>query len=284
MENQPNANHDNRKPAANLHPLQLLKQIDRVVNFLPPSVLAIVIDNLQDSPCQYNEILVTKLLAKLPNPKFRRVVAELLSTWQQDRNNWNSGSIAAALSGAAYSVAQIRQALDVELVWTCPETNGASFRRTDQVLLQLIHDAQKELTLISFAVYKIPEIAQALKVAIDRGVQVRLIAETPESGDGKISFGLKAALGIEIIRQAQVFIWPKQQRPVDREGKYGSLHIKAAIADNQYLFITSANLTEYAFTLNMEMGLLIENEELSKRVINQIDRLIKQKTFVPITF
>lgn len=284
MENQPNGNYDNRTPAANLRPLQLLKQIDQVVNFLPPSVLAIVIDNLQDSPCQYNEILVTKLLAKLPNPKFRRVVAELLSTWQQDRNNWNSGSIAAALSGAAYSVAQIRQALDVELVWTCPETNGASFRRTDQVLLQLIHDAQKELTLISFAVYKIPEIAQALKVAIDRGVQVRLIAETPESGDGKISFRLKAALGIEIIRQAQVFIWPKQQRPVDREGKYGSLHIKAAIADKRYLFITSANLTEYAFTLNMEMGLLIENEELSDRVINQIDELIKQKTFVPITF
>jgi phosphatidylserine/phosphatidylglycerophosphate/cardiolipin synthase-like enzyme len=284
MENQPNGIDDNRTPAANLRPLQLLKQIDRVVNFLPPSVLAIVINDLQDSPCQYNEILVAKLLGKLPNPKFRRVVAELLSIWQQDRNNWNSCSLAAALSSAAYSVTQIRQALNIELVWTCPETNGAYFRRTDQVLLQLIHDAQKELTLISFAVYKIPEIAQALKAAVNRGVKVRLIAETPESGDGKVPFGLKAALGIEIIRQAQVFIWPKQQRPIDSEGKYGSLHIKAAIADKRYLFITSANLTEYAFTLNMEMGLLIENEELSERVINQIDGLIKQKTFVPITF
>ncbi len=170
------------------------------------------------------------------------------------------------------------------LVWTGPETSGASFRRTDQVLLQLIRDAQDELTLISFAVYKIPEIAQALKAAVNRGVKVRLIAETPESGEGKVSFGVKAALGIEIIRQAQVFIWPKKNRPVDREGKYGSLHVKAAIADRRYLFITSANLTEYAFTLNMEMGLLVENEERTIQVIKQIDRLIQQKIFAPITF
>lgn len=203
-------NRDNETPEASLHPLKLLKQIDRVVIFLPPSVLALVIDCLQDSPSQYNEALVAQLLGKLPNPKFRRIVAELFSIWQQHQNNWNSCSLAAALSSAAYSVAQIRQALDVELVWTCPETNDASFRRTDQVLLQLIRDAQAELTLISFAIYKIPEIAQALKVAVNRGVKVRLIAETPESGEGKVSFGVKAALGIEIIRQAQVFVWPKQ--------------------------------------------------------------------------
>lgn len=61
------------------------------------------------------------------------------------------------------------------------------------------------------------------------------------------------------------------------------MHIKAAIADNRYLFITSANLTEYAFTLNMEMGLLVENEELTIQLITQIERLIQQKIFVPIT-
>ncbi len=277
-------NRENVTPEASLRPIKLLKQIDRVVNFLPPSVLASVIDDLQNSPSQYNEALVAKLLGKLPNPQFRRVVAELLSIWQQGQNNWNSCSLAAALSSAAYSVAQIRQALNIELVWTCPETNDASFRRTDQVLLQLIRDAQNELTLISFAIYKIPEIAQALKAAVNRGVKVRLIAETPESGEGKVSFGVKAALGIEIVQQAQVFVWPKQQRPVDSEGKYGSLHIKAAIADSRYLFITSANLTEYAFTLNMEMGLLVENEELTIQVVKQIDRLIQQKIFVPITF
>lgn len=275
-------NRDRRTSEESLHPLKLLEQIDRAVNFLPPSVLNLVINSLQDSPSQYNEALVAKLLGKLPNPKFRRVVGELLLIWQQDKNNWSSCSLAAALSSAAYSVTQIRSSSNMELVWTCPENNDAPFRRTDRVLLQLIHDAQNELTLISFAIYKIPEIAQALKAAVTRGVRVRLIAETPESGEGKISFGIKAALGIEIMQQAQVFVWPKQQRPVDSEGKYGSLHIKAAIADNRHLFITSANLTEYAFKLNMEMGLLVENEELAIQVITQIKRLIQQKIFVPI--
>ena len=275
-------NGENRTPEASLRPLKLLRQIDLVVNFLPPSVLALVIDALQDEPSQCNEALVAKLLGKLPNPKFRRIVVELLSIWQQDNNNWNTYSLAAALSSAAYSAAQVRQALDVELVWTGPETNGVSFRRTDQVLIQLIRDAQDKLTLISFAVYKIPEIAQVLIEALNRGVQVRLIAENPEVAD-KIPFGIKEALGKEIIEQTQVFVWPKHKRPVDNEGRYGSLHIKCAIADSCKLFITSANLTQYAFTLNMEMGVLIQSRQLAARVEKQIDDLIEHKTLTLIT-
>ncbi|WP_019505536.1 DISARM system phospholipase D-like protein DrmC [Pleurocapsa sp. PCC 7319] len=272
---------ENVTPEASLRHIKLLKQIDQVVNFLSPSVLDSVIAGLHDSPSGYNEALVAKLLGKLPNPKFRRVVAELLSIWQQDQNNWNSCSLAAALSSAAYSVTQIRQALDVELVWTGPETNGPSFRRTDQVLLQLIRDAQDELTLISFAIYKIPDIAQVLIKALNRGVKVRLIAENPEVAD-KIPFGIKEALGKEIIERAQVFIWPKHKRPVDSEGRYGSLHIKSAIADSHKLFITSANLTQYAFTLNMEMGVLVRSRYLANQVESQIEDLIQHDVLVLI--
>lgn len=261
--------------------LKLLQQIDLVVNLLPSSVLALVINTLYDS--QPSEV-ATNLLAKIPNPKFRRAIAELLSIWQQKQTDWNSRALAAALSSAAYSTARNRRAIDTELVWTGPETESDSFRRTDQVLLELIRNANTELTLISFAIYKIPEIAQALEAAARRGVKVKLIAETPESGLGKVSFGVEAAFGIEFMQQIQVFVWPKQQRPVDREGRYGSLHIKAAIADSRYLFITSANLTEYAFSLNMEMGLLVKNQQLTIQAIKQIDKLIEQKIFVPITF
>ena len=128
--------------------------------------------------------------------------------------------------------------------------------------------------MISFAVYKIPEIAQVLIEALNRGVKVRLIAESPEVAD-KIPFGIKQALGKEIIKQAQVFIWPKHKRPVDSEGRHGSLHIKSAIADSHKLFITSANLTKYAFTLNMEMGVLIQSRHLANQVERQIKDLIE---------
>ena len=77
---------DDEIPKANAYTrsLLLLQQVDRVVNFLPSSVLTSVIDLLQDSPCQYNEALVAKLLGNLPNPKFRRVVAELFSIWHRN--------------------------------------------------------------------------------------------------------------------------------------------------------------------------------------------------------
>ncbi len=48
-----------------------------------------------------------------------------------------------------------------------------------------------------------------------------------------------------------------------------------AIADSHKLFITSANLTKYAFTLNMKMGVLIQNRHLANQVKRQIKDLIE---------
>ena len=108
---------------------------------------------------------------------------------------------------------------------------------------------------------------------------MRIIAETPESSQGKIPFGVSAALGAEIVQQAEVLVWPIEQRPVDKDGRYGSLHAKCALADRKHLFISSANLTEYGLTLNMEMGLLVHSEELTCQVTEHIDRLISQENF-----
>lgn len=60
----------------------------------------------------------------------------------------------------------------------------------------------------------------------------------------------------------------------------GSLHAKCAIADKKHLFISSANLTEYALTLNMEMGLLVKSEDLARQVKEHIDSLIERGILV----
>lgn len=253
---------------------QLLAQIHFIVGFLPPSLLENLIDILLNDASTFNQPLKNRILSQVSIPKFRRSVAKLLALWATEHPDWNSSSLATALMSSAYSVRQSRQEVNVELVWTGPEVTKIPLRRTDRVLLQLIEEAKTELTLISFAVYKIPEIAQVLIEALNRGVQVRLIAENPEIAD-KIPFGIKEALGKDIIEQAQVFIWPKHKRPVDNEGRYGSLHIKSAIVDSHKLFITSANLTQYAFTLNMEMGVLIQSRYLANQVERQIEDLIE---------
>lgn len=261
---------------------KLLFEIHSVAQSLPPVAVESITRLLATSSEKHcNESLKATVLNQLPNPNFRRIVAHLLETWQREAGDLDSRALAAALTSAAYCVATAREALSVELVWTGPESEGIPLRRTDQVLLQLIREAKLELTIVSFAVYKVPEIAKALVAAMNRGVALRILAETPQSGEGKISFGVSAALGAKVIQRAQVLVWPKERRPVDKDGRYGSLHAKCAIADSKHLFISSANLTEYALTLNMEMGLLVHGEDLARQVKKHIDRLIQQGVLVP---
>jgi phosphatidylserine/phosphatidylglycerophosphate/cardiolipin synthase-like enzyme len=144
-------------------------------------------------------------LNQIPNPKFRRIVAELLASWQEFGNGWDSKAIASALHSSAYTLAIAKDALSVEVVWTGPETERIVLRRTDRVLLQLIEQAQQELIIVSFAVYNVPTIARAMRTAIQRGVSLLLVVETPASGNGKIPFGIDTALGKEIIERSRVY-------------------------------------------------------------------------------
>ena len=259
----------------------LFAQVYQVAVLLPTDSRLRVCDRLRQTPVssvQFTE----KLLSDLPKISFQRAVQRLLDLWYSTAPTLSGEALAIAIESAAFAVASRRQDLDVELVWTGPYSSHLPRRRTDQVLLQLIETCQTELILISFAVYKVRTVSQALEQAINRGVNVRLIAETPESGEGKIPFGIETAFGSQIIQHSQVYIWPKHKRPTDTEGRYGSLHIKGAIVDTQNVFITSANLTEYAMTLNMEMGVLINSQELAKKIQSQIEQLILDGILVEI--
>jgi phosphatidylserine/phosphatidylglycerophosphate/cardiolipin synthase-like enzyme len=128
---------------------------------------------------------------------------------------------------------------------------------------------------VSFAVYRVRAVAAALAKAVERGVDLRLIAETPESGEGKIAFGPAATFGQEISRKARVYVWPREKRPTDGHGRHGSLHAKCAVADGRSVFLSSANLTDYAMTLNMEMGVLVTNEGLAQQILRHVGALIR---------
>ena len=47
------------------------------------------------------------------------------------------------------------------------------------------------------------------------------------------------------------------------------------MADGRWLFLSSANLTEYAFTLNMELGLLFKGGGLPEQIEMHFDRMIQ---------
>ena len=140
----------------------------------------------------------------------------------------------------------------------------------------MIGAARQELLLVSFAVYRVPHIAQALVDAARRGVKIRIALETPAESAGRIDYDTVRSLGADVARNADLYVWPESQRGRDAQGNLGALHAKCAVADRELLFISSANLTGYALTINMELGVIVRGGELPGDVATVFTRLIEQ--------
>ena len=84
-----------------------------------------------------------------------------------------------------------------------------------------------------------------------------------------------------LIEQLQIYYWAVGKRPVNSRGKYGSLHIKGVISDRHRVLISSANLTQYALSLNLELGLLTDQAKLAKQIHHTFDVLIRDRVLIP---
>lgn len=88
-----------------------------------------------------------------------------------------------------------------------------------------------------------------------------------------------AAFGPEVRQAARIYVWPLELRPRAADGRHGSLHAKVAIADGRVMLVSSANLTEYAMTLNMELGVMVNGGPVPERVAEHLGRLVELGTF-----
>jgi phosphatidylserine/phosphatidylglycerophosphate/cardiolipin synthase-like enzyme len=254
----------------------LLEAIYQAVEALPEPTVVNVVATIEESDGHRSHIL-----ARVATPTERAVVSTLLDIWERDGKQPIAVALAAALRSAAFTKVAAERQTSTELVWTGPTAPGVSFRRTDQALQQVIEAAERELLLVTFAAYKVPHILEALKRALQRGVTVRFVAESAEESDGKVSFSAVHALA-DLVNRLEVYIWPKDKRATDSNGRFGSLHAKCALADDKFLLVSSANLTDHALLLNMEMGLLISGGPLPKQVNQHFRQLRDQGTILHI--
>ena len=218
------------------------------------------------------------LLRSVTHPENRASIGTLFDCWQKDFASTSSASLALAIRSASYGQLSSTQGESQALVWTGPTTPGLRVRRTDQALLEVIQSAQHDLLLVTFAAYKVPLVVVALEAALLRGVGIKFVAESISESNGKVSFDAVKIFGPGIASRCQIFVWPQDMRLLDINGKHGSLHAKCAVADRSVLLLSSANLTEYALSLNMEMGLLIRGGELPGHVIDTFQHLIFEGT------
>ncbi len=148
-----------------------------------------------------------------------------------------------------------------------------------QDLLELIDSARSQIVLIS--AYLIPTLAleDAVRRAVERGVEVRLLTNSIRSNNHLTAHSayrnhietllLHGAALYEIRVDAEdrpVYI----RAPVS--DKRLALHAKALLVDDELVFIGSANLDPRSLRINTEMGLLVQSRELNAQLAGAVSR------------
>lgn len=249
---------------------------------LPHSLIGSLAEAIRGCNPDFWQEARTRILGRVSHAHYRDLADRFLGLWRVAAPGLSPQAVALALVTAAHSVWAYRERQAVEIAWTGPEAESTPFRRTEQAILQVLDSARRRITLVSYAVYNIPHIAESVIRAAGRGVRITIIVESAERREGWGAYDTLRALGDQVSACSTVYLWPRDHRPVDEAGKHGILHVKCAVADGQWLFLSSANLTEYAFTINMELGVLISGGPLPRQVEAHFDRLIARGDLTPI--
>lgn len=251
-----------------LPPDPLARAIAAIAADLPESTYSAILAVLDAHPSCNAAILKWQVSSVAAGSTVKPTVSRLLTYWSQ-RPEVPALAIGLALRTARLSTSGDRN--DIDLVWTGPPSSEVPTRRTDQILLKLIEDSVSELLIVSFAVHEGQRWIGALVAAVERGVKVTFVVETAASG--KVTKDGLNVLGSELLAKINVLTWDLTKRPLDPHGKIGTLHAKCAVADRRMALISSANLTEFALTLNMELGVTIESGVHPLRIAALFDDL-----------
>lgn len=129
---------------------------------------------------------VTTLLSDLAEHRGTKAKIETLLILG-DACNLRGAEVAALLLGANHAYHSAKAEESAQLVWTGPATEFVATRKTEQVLLELIGSAGKELFITSFVAYRLDSVLDALSKALERGVEVSILLESSDQHGGSIS-------------------------------------------------------------------------------------------------
>lgn len=210
-------------------------------------------------------------LAVAAGPEFATMVGRLFRRWDKEPEVSGPG-LALAIEAAGHACDRDRDR-SIRPVWTGPDA-GQPVRLTASVMAEVIAAAQRQLLVISFAAYKIPQVLAGLEAAAQRGVIVDIVLETAEDSGGALTFDqLPAFAGLDGV---QVWHWPAEKRPPAG----GSLHAKAIVADDVVALVTSANLTGHALANNIELGLLARDRSAATGITAHVAGLMRDGLLV----
>ena len=217
---------------------------------------------------------VLNALAPVGSAATRARLRELVHTWSAHAPDMGPREIAFALETLNSEHHRRIGKERTEIVWTGPRsTTSPPLRNSEQALKELIDCAENELWMISYVIADANLIGQRLVIAANLGVSVNLLIE-PRNEDPDVAYSKLSALGRGVAKQLSVYVWPDEKKARDPNGNgSGMMHAKCALADDKKLLVTSANLTGYAMTLNMELGLMISGGQEPGKLLRHIHGL-----------
>ena len=116
-----------------------------LVALVPPSRIEAIAERIRMSSAAENDGSLRQLVT---TPAARAALDRLLTSWRQ--TPISGDVLAGILAGSAFAFEKAKRESSVELVWTGPTTPFVATRRTEQVLLDVIHNAKSDLFLVSF--------------------------------------------------------------------------------------------------------------------------------------
>lgn len=176
-----------------------------------------------------------------------------------------------------------------DLVWSGPEVPGLHARDTRRVYEELLGSAERSVWASTYAYFDGPRAFEVLAQRMDSTPALRvtlLLNIQRRRGD--------TAEADELVRRfADRFWgtdWPGASRPrvyfdprsLELDGPAGVLHAKAVVADDEAVFVTSANLTEAALDRNIEIGILMRDRALAASVSSHFRGLIDRSLLRPL--
>jgi hypothetical protein len=116
------------------------------------------------------------------------------------------------LLGAAHTRTRAQRHFSVDLVWTGPMTPFVATRRTEQVLLDVIQKAERELFIVSFVAYDVLSVIAAINSAIDRGVDTRILVEASLTQGGSLLVDPVSTMR-NAVPSARLYVWIDRPYP-----------------------------------------------------------------------
>ena len=201
--------------------LRIATEAARLAATLPLSIVQSFAETLRScGPSDWTSIRQRAIQA-IPHPHYRSVVGQFLERWASQAATVTPQEASLALLTASHMVQTNRDRQGIELVWTGPPTDVVPLRRTEQAILQVIESAIQSILVVSYAVYNIPRIGDALIRAADRGVGLTVVLETPDRQAGKNAYDTLQALGSSVAARSRVYLWPHEQRAKDPDREAG---------------------------------------------------------------